>query len=195
MGEHDALGMIETIGFPALVAALDSAAKTADVKVKTYQGADAGLVTIYLVGDVASVKVAVEVGAESARRVGHLHGKHVIARPDESTIQLILGETPKQPAKVVEQEVAKAKETETPEPAVPVEQKPVDNAAKNQATNKAQEETSIETYRKKTLKELRDIASKQANFPLTDNQLTKARKDEIIQQLMQVQAKKGGDKE
>ncbi|MBW5444473.1 BMC domain-containing protein [Cohnella sp. CFH 77786] len=74
--------MIETWGVPALVAAADAAAKTADVRVTAYDKADAGLVTVYIRGDVASVKAAVEAGSEAARRVGKLISAHVIPRPD-----------------------------------------------------------------------------------------------------------------
>lgn len=79
-----ALGMIETLGVPALIAAADAAAKTADVQVAAYEKADAGIVTVYLWGDVASVKAAVEAGEAEARRVGQLLSAHVIPRPDGS---------------------------------------------------------------------------------------------------------------
>lgn len=85
-----ALGMIETVGFPALVAATDAAAKAADVRCVTYQGADAGIVTIYIVGDVASVTAAVAVGEAEARRVGQLRHSRVIPRPDRSVMQMVL---------------------------------------------------------------------------------------------------------
>lgn len=78
-----ALGMIETLGLPALIAAADAAAKAADVKVVTYEGADAGIVTVYVIGDVSSVKAAVAAGADAAQRVGRLLHSHVIPRPDE----------------------------------------------------------------------------------------------------------------
>lgn len=85
-----ALGMIETIGFPALVAAADAAAKAADVHINSYQGVDAGIVTVYIIGDVASVQAAVQAGEAEARRVGQLRHSHVIARPDSSVPRMIL---------------------------------------------------------------------------------------------------------
>lgn len=90
MASHiQALGMIETWGVPALIAAADAAAKTADVQVTAYEKADAGIVTIYLLGDVASVKTAVEAGADAARKVGKLLGTHVIPRPDASVYRMV----------------------------------------------------------------------------------------------------------
>ncbi|MCS7464593.1 BMC domain-containing protein [Paenibacillus doosanensis] len=89
-----ALGMIETLGIPALIAAADAAAKTADVRVTTFEKADAGIVTIYIVGDVASVKAAVEAGEAQARRVGRLLSTHVIPRPDASVYAMLAKQWP-----------------------------------------------------------------------------------------------------
>lgn len=83
------LGMIETLGLPALIAAADAAAKAADVKVATYEGADGGIVTVYVIGDVSSVQAAVDAGADAARRVGRLLHSHVIPRPDENVPRMI----------------------------------------------------------------------------------------------------------
>jgi len=79
-----ALGMIETYGLPALIAAADAAAKAADVRIRTREKADAGIVIVYIEGDVSSVKAAVEAGEAAARQVGTLRGTHVIPNPDES---------------------------------------------------------------------------------------------------------------
>jgi len=86
---RQALGMIETWGVPALIAAADAAAKAANVKVITYEKVDAGIVTIYILGDVASVQAAVEAGKQEAARVGKLLHTHVIARPDADIAKLI----------------------------------------------------------------------------------------------------------
>ncbi|MFC5448486.1 BMC domain-containing protein [Paenibacillus aestuarii] len=82
--QQHALGMIETKGVAGLVAAADAAAKTADVRVTLYEKADAGLVTIYVLGEVAAVKASVDAGGEAARQVGQLLATHVIPRPDAS---------------------------------------------------------------------------------------------------------------
>ncbi|WP_369417958.1 BMC domain-containing protein [Cohnella mopanensis] len=83
--------MIETWGVPALIAAADAAAKTADVEVTAYEKADAGIVTIYLLGDVAAVQTAVDAGGEAAKKVGKLLGTHVIPRPDDSVFEMVWG--------------------------------------------------------------------------------------------------------
>jgi microcompartment protein CcmL/EutN len=84
-----ALGMIETIGLTGLIAAADAAAKAADVKLIRYEGADAGIITLYVVGDVSSVQAAVAAGEVEAKRVGQLRHTHVIPRPDESVNLLV----------------------------------------------------------------------------------------------------------
>lgn len=77
----DALGLIETRGYVGLIAATDAAAKAGEVRVVARQKADGGLVTIFLHGDVASVKAAVDAGARAASTVGELISAHVIPRP------------------------------------------------------------------------------------------------------------------
>jgi ethanolamine utilization protein EutM len=88
MANREALGMIETRGFVGTVEAADAALKAADVEIVSRQKADAGLVTILLRGDVASVRAAVDAGAAAARRVGELVSAHVIARTAEGLEKL-----------------------------------------------------------------------------------------------------------
>lgn len=85
----EALGMIETYGLAALIAAADGAAKTADVQIYTYEKADAGILTVYIIGDVSSVSEAVEAGAFIARSMGKLLHCSIIPRPDADVLPLI----------------------------------------------------------------------------------------------------------
>ena len=62
-----------------------------------YEKVDAGIVTIYIWGDVAAVKAAVDAGAAEAKRVGKLLSTHVIPRPDPS-VHTMLQECPSQGA-------------------------------------------------------------------------------------------------
>ena len=79
----EALGMVETRGYIAMVEAADAMLKTANVVFVGWQKVDAGLVTAIVRGDVGSVKAATDAGAAVARRVGELVGVHVIPRPAE----------------------------------------------------------------------------------------------------------------
>ncbi|GAJ41177.1 BMC domain-containing protein [Saccharococcus caldoxylosilyticus] len=86
-----ALGMIETIGLTSLIAAADEAVKAADIRIVTYQKPDAGIVTVYFIGDVASVKEAVSAGVQKAKEIGEYRASYVIPRPDKNVIHHLIG--------------------------------------------------------------------------------------------------------
>ena len=77
----EALGMIETRGFPAMVEAADAMVKAAKVQLIGYEKTGGGYITAIVRGDVAAVKAAVEAGARGAEKVGDLVAVHVIPRP------------------------------------------------------------------------------------------------------------------
>ncbi|MGG1397215.1 BMC domain-containing protein [Bacillus salipaludis] len=162
-----ALGMIETIGFPALIAAADASSKAADVRVVSYQGADSGIVTIYIIGDVASVKSAVEVGTEAAKRVGQLRHSHVIARPDDHIIQMLFPTLLK-------------KADEKSEPSEPKVVKKIDQEKPKEWT-------------KTSLQELRDLANSYEDFPLSPQEISSAKKEDLVKEISRFLAEKGGD--
>jgi len=76
-----ALGMVETLGFVGTVEAADAMAKTANIEIQKYERVGAGCSTTLVRGDLGSVQVAVEAGAEAARRVGELLACRIIPRP------------------------------------------------------------------------------------------------------------------
>ena len=77
----DALGMIETKGFVAALAAADAMVKAANVTIISREEVGDGLVAVVVRGDVGAVKAATEAGAETASGVGELISVHVIPRP------------------------------------------------------------------------------------------------------------------
>lgn len=77
----DALGMIETKGFVAMVEACDAMVKAAKVELVHYETIGGGYVTAVVRGDVAAVKAATDAGARAAQQVGELISVHVIPRP------------------------------------------------------------------------------------------------------------------
>ena len=79
----EALGMVETKGLVALIEASDAMVKSANVTLIGWQKIGSGLVTAFVVGDVAAVKAAVDAGAAAAGRVGEVVGVQVIPRPHE----------------------------------------------------------------------------------------------------------------
>jgi microcompartment protein CcmL/EutN len=78
---NQAIGMIETKGFVAALAAADAMVKAANVVIVGREEVGDGLVAVIIRGDVGAVKAATEAGAETANQVGELVSVHVIPRP------------------------------------------------------------------------------------------------------------------
>ena len=95
---QEALGMIETKGFVALVEATDAMMKAANVEFVGWDKIGAGLVTAFVCGDVAAVKAATDAGANAAGRIGEVVSVQVIPRPHDD-LHIALGPAAKKPAK------------------------------------------------------------------------------------------------
>src|SRR5262245_15212197 len=85
----EALGMIETRGFAAMVEASDAMVKAAKVELVSYEKIGGGYVTAIIRGDVAAVRAACDAGQAAAARVGEIISVHVIARP-HTNIDVVL---------------------------------------------------------------------------------------------------------
>ena len=81
--QMEALGMIETKGFTALVEATDAMMKAANVSFMGWDKVGSALVAAFVTGDVAAVKAATDAGANAAGRVGEVVSVQVIPRPHE----------------------------------------------------------------------------------------------------------------
>ena len=91
----DALGMIETRSFPAVVEAADAAVKAARVDLVSYEKTGGGYTTIVVRGDVAAVKAACDAAQTAAGRIGDVVTVHVIARPHDQVDDILpLGRKP-----------------------------------------------------------------------------------------------------
>jgi len=80
---NEALGMIETKGFIALLEATDAMLKAANVQLVGWDKVGSGLVSAFVTGDVAAVKSATDAGAAAAGRIGEVVSVQVIPRPHE----------------------------------------------------------------------------------------------------------------
>jgi ethanolamine utilization protein EutM len=85
----EALGMIETKGFVCMVEAIDSMLKAANVQLVSWDKIGSGLVTAFVVGDVAAVKAAVDAGAAAASKLGQVLSVEVIPRPNEELTAIL----------------------------------------------------------------------------------------------------------
>jgi len=79
----EALGMIETKGFVALIEASDAMMKAANVQFMGWDKVGSGLATAFVTGDVAAVKAATDAGANAAGRIGEVVSVQVIPRPHD----------------------------------------------------------------------------------------------------------------
>jgi len=88
-----ALGMIETKGYVAALAAADAMVKAANVTIVSREQVGDGLVAVVIQGDVGAVKAATEAGSETAASVGELVSVHVIPRPHQEVEKILPGGT------------------------------------------------------------------------------------------------------
>lgn len=87
--QMEALGMIETKGLVCLIEAVDAMLKSANVRSVGWEKVGSGLVTAFVVGDVAAVKAAVDAGASAASKIGEVVSVQVIPRPHEELSNLL----------------------------------------------------------------------------------------------------------
>jgi ethanolamine utilization protein EutM len=95
---NEALGMIETKGFIALIEATDAMLKAANVQLVGWDKVGSGLVSAFVTGDVAAVKSATDAGAAAAGRIGEVVSVQVIPRPHDD-LSIVLPPNVKKPAK------------------------------------------------------------------------------------------------
>ena len=90
-GNHEALGLVETKGLIATIAATDAMCKAANVALAGQVQIGGAYVTTFVRGDVGSVRAAVDAGSQAASQHGELVSAHVIPRPDEAVMDTFLG--------------------------------------------------------------------------------------------------------
>jgi ethanolamine utilization protein EutM len=196
-----ALGLIETRGLIGAIEAADAAVKAADVKLVGRERADAGLMTIKIIGDVAAVRAAVDAGAAAAQRVGELVSVHVIPRPDDESEIMIYPppsqtkekpayvqmppaspKTPQRKPRKVQQESEPSVTEET------IEQLDAPPPSENQPPIIMSDDEA--TYRQQldemTVHELRRYARGISGLSIFGRQISRANKDELIVELMKV---------
>jgi microcompartment protein CcmL/EutN len=197
---YDALGMIETWGVAALIAAADAAAKAADVKVWPYEKIDAGIVTVYVVGDVAAVRAAVDAGASEASRVGKLLGSHVIPRPDPEGVPKFLrrrsaAASPSEesaPAAASEAAISATDPSVAATPPGSLAAAPSSGAGTDPEPAEPDEAVlDPERLAGMPVAALRKLARSIANFPLTGREISMAGKEKLVRLIGEAAARKG----
>ncbi|PSN18924.1 carbon dioxide concentrating mechanism/carboxysome shell protein [filamentous cyanobacterium CCP5] len=99
-----AVGLLETRGFPAMVGAADAMTKSADVQLMSHETIGSGLCTILIRGSLPNVAIAIEAGMAEAERIGELSAVMIVPRPledlEQSLPQQQLEQTPEQPIRI-----------------------------------------------------------------------------------------------
>ena len=85
-----ALGLIEVRGKLGAILAADAAVKAANIILLGSEEIRGGLTTIYLIGDVAAVKAAVEAGEVAVANKNCLISSHIIPRLDSQVEQMLM---------------------------------------------------------------------------------------------------------
>ncbi len=86
---NEAIGMIETNGLVALVQATDAMLKAASVEFVGWNKIGSGLCSVFVQGDVGSVRAAVDAGSAAAKTVGEVVSVDVIAHPHSSIASVL----------------------------------------------------------------------------------------------------------
>lgn len=85
---NEAIGLLEVEGLTASIEGADAMLKAANVSlIHSEKRLGGRLVTFIIKGNVDAVKAAVEAGEESAKALGRVFGKTVIARPHDEIIK------------------------------------------------------------------------------------------------------------
>lgn len=85
MEKGKAVAIVECNGLPTAIAFLDTALKSANVKLLGMELAKGeGMVDVKLIGNVGAVKAAVEAGTAVANAIGGIIGKKIIPRPHDN---------------------------------------------------------------------------------------------------------------
>ena len=80
--------MIETKGLVSQFEATDAMLKAANVELVGWEKIGSGNVAVFVRGEVAAVKAAVEAAATAASAIGEVVAVHVIPRPHEDLAKL-----------------------------------------------------------------------------------------------------------
>lgn len=85
-----AIGILETKGLACLVSGTDAMLKSANVTLAgPMRQIGSAMCNVVVEGDVAAVKAAIDAGAEAASQLGTVLSAHVIARPNDSTSEVL----------------------------------------------------------------------------------------------------------
>ncbi|QIZ71216.1 carbon dioxide-concentrating mechanism protein CcmK [Oxynema aestuarii] len=86
-----AVGVIETLGFPAVLAAADAMVKGGRVTLVYFDKAERGNFVVAIRGPISEVKPAVEVGLEAAEKTfgGKVMSYYIVPNPPQNIVSVL----------------------------------------------------------------------------------------------------------
>jgi len=187
-----ALGLIETKGLVGAIEAADAMLKAANVHLIGKERADAGLMTVKIVGETAAVRAAVDAGTAAAKRVGELVSSHVIPRPAEGMEDLIFAK-----AAVTREELERKFGISTPAAATAEGEKVQETAQtsgvaldEELSPTSDEEKAYLEELLRMTVPQLRSLARQVEGLSIYGRQISRANKEQLIRELMRAKFKK-----
>ena len=87
---NKALGFIEVYGCLTAVAVADIALKSASIQLVSVEKVRGGLVAVIISGDVGAVTASIEAASLASEKFGKFHSVHVIARPSDDVVEMLM---------------------------------------------------------------------------------------------------------
>lgn len=170
----NALGLIETKGTIASIESADAMLKSANVTLIDKSKVGSGIMTVSVVGDVASVKAAVDAGASAVRALDPslLISTHVIPRPDKSIENIMY------PKYIVESKEIESAETESTQSLIHLNKKIIDEMVKEIGI-----EAIIQKLKDIKVVKLRNIAREYKNFGIAGRKISTADKKVLLEEI------------
>lgn len=88
----EAVGVVQTIGFPGVLAAADAMVKGGDVTLVSYQGAESGHYYVAIRGSIAEVKRSMAAGLEAVEQRSHgakVLNHYIVPNPPENIVTIL----------------------------------------------------------------------------------------------------------
>lgn len=174
----EALGMIETYGIVPAIEASDAAVKAANVEILKLEKVKAGIVTVFITGDVSAVKSSVDAGAAAASRVGLVLSTDVIARMADGLEDIII-DKPKDDSR--DSESIGLEETEELEFKQEVK---TDNIEIKEDRKNIEIKFNKSKLEDMKVNDLRKLARSFEDFPMDREEIKYGRKQELIEVLL-----------
>jgi len=88
----EAVGVVQTIGFPGVLAAADAMVKGGRVTLVTYEGAESGHYFVAIRGTISEVKQAMAAGLEAVETQTHgakVLNHYIVPNPPENIVSIL----------------------------------------------------------------------------------------------------------